>query len=68
MVKEAEKLKVPGWISFVIACLVFVLGYWMFTGSVPGAAGAVKWWSILILFLLWGAASAALEAIFNRKK
>jgi len=67
MVKQKD-LKAPGWVSFVIACLIFVLGHLMFTGSLPGVAGALKWWSILILFLLWGAASAGLEAILNRKK
>jgi len=68
MAETKKGLKVPGWISFVIASVIFVLGYVIFTGSLPGVQGALKWWSIITLFLLWGAVSAALEAIFNRKK
>lgn len=68
MAKEELKLKTPGWISFVIACVIFALGHLIFTGSMPGAAGALKWWNILILLLLWGAVSACLEAFVSRKK
>jgi len=68
MKTETKKPKTPGWISFVLACVIYVLGYGTLTGSVPGVAGALKWWSILILFLLWGAVSAALEAIVTAKE
>jgi len=65
---QKEKAKSSGWASFIIASIIFILGHWVFTGTLPGISGATKWWSILILFLLWGAVSAAMEAISNRKK
>jgi|GEM_PF-4394095 len=68
MATEGLKPKTPGWISFVIACVIFFLGHLLFTGSTLGAAGALRWWNILILLLLWGAISACLEALANRKK
>jgi hypothetical protein len=68
MAKEELKLKTPGWISFIIACIILILGHLIFTGSVPGATGALRWWNVLILLLLWGAVSAGLEAFVSRKK
>jgi hypothetical protein len=65
---QKEKVKSSGWGSFIIASILFIMGYWVFTGTLPGISGAIKWWSILILLLLWGAVSAAMEAISNRKK
>ncbi len=68
MAEKKVKLKVPGWISFVIACVIFLIGDLVFTGSIPGVTGVFKWWYILILLILWGAVSAGLEAIASRKK
>ena len=66
--QKEKKMKVSGWISFIIACVIFLLGHLLFTGSIPGAAGALKWWYLVILLVLWGAVSAGLEAIASRKK
>jgi len=54
-----------GWPSFIIAGVIYVIGYWLIAGEPPGVSGAFHWWSIIILLLLWGAASAALAALFG---
>ncbi len=52
-----------GLISFIIAGLIYIVGYWLIAGHPPGVKGAMEWWSILILFLLWG----AVDAVFSRR-
>lgn len=55
-----------GWVSFFIAGALFVAGYRVFTGEMPGAAGALKWYSVVSVLLLWGAVSAAMSK-FGKK-
>ncbi|HAH07583.1 MAG TPA: hypothetical protein DCM05_13865 [Elusimicrobia bacterium] len=52
-----------GWVSFVIAGLIYVAGYRVVTGEMPGAAGALKWYSVVSLLLLWGAVSAVMAKL-----
>ena len=58
-----QQSKTSGWLSFFIACIIYVLGYWLISGSPPGVAGVMRWGSLIILFLLWGPVSAALSAL-----
>ena len=55
-----------GWLSFIVACVIYVIGYWVITGAPPGVAGTFHWWSVIVLFLPWGAVSAVL-AKFGRQ-
>ena len=48
--------------SFVIACVLTLIVHAIIAGSMPGAAG-IKWWDVVILFLMWGAVDAAIKAI-----
>ncbi|MBI5243046.1 MAG: hypothetical protein HY922_05080 [Elusimicrobia bacterium] len=61
-----ESPKSGGWLSFIIACVIYVIGYRLISGNMPGAAGALHWWSIIVLLLLWGAVEAAF-AKFKRR-
>ena len=40
-------------LAFVLATILFVVGYAFIAGGPPGASGAVEWYSILIFLLLW---------------
>ena len=64
---ESEKSKSSGWLSFIIAGLIYLGGYWVFTGELPGAAGALKWWTLVILVFLWGAVDYLLSSLRRSK-
>lgn len=61
-----EHAQGTGWISFIVAGLVFVVGYSIAAGHPPGMAGAMEWWAIAILFVPWGAIDTAIKAIFRK--
>jgi hypothetical protein len=67
IVMAEDRLRSSGWLSFLIACAVYIAGYWLWTGEPPGVEGTLHWWSIIVLVLLWGAASAALEWLKSRR-
>lgn len=52
-----------GWLSFIIACVIYVIAYTLIAGEPPGVAGSLHWWSIVVLILLWGAVSAVIAMI-----
>jgi hypothetical protein len=60
--------KKSGALSFFIAALIYVAGYRLISGGLPGAGGALKWWSFLVLILLWGAVDVAFDALRRRGK
>ena len=64
----SEKPKTKGWLSFIIAGVMYVIGYRVFTGELPGAQGAVKWWSFLILLFLWGTVDYLMSGKFGSQK
>jgi len=52
-----------GVISFILAGIIYFVGYAIIYGKTPGAGDVIGIAPIIILILLWGAVSAALEAI-----
>lgn len=57
-----------GVVSFILACIIYFVGYTIIEGKTPGAGDVVGIVPIIILILLWGAVSAAMEAIKKPKK
>lgn len=47
--------KLANVLAFVLAVIVFVVGYAVISGAPPGARGALEWYSILIFLVLWSA-------------
>ena len=43
-----------GGLTFVISCVIFVVGYTVIAGHAPGVQGAFHWWSLIVLFLIMG--------------
>ena len=63
LVKEG---KLMSWASFIIACVIYLLGYAVVTGGTAGANDVLTWYAILIVFFLWGAVDLVLKKIFGK--
>jgi hypothetical protein len=54
------------WVSFIIACLIYLVGYALFTGGTAGSGKVLTWYAIVIVIFLWGAVDLALKKIFKK--
>lgn len=55
-------------LSFIIACIIYFIGFAIIEGRTPGASDALGIVPIIIIIVLWGVVSGILESIRKPKK
>ena len=54
------------WVSFILACLIYLIGHAFLTGGTAGAGDVLTWYAVLIVLLLWGAVDAVLKGLSKK--